>query len=74
MSLEKTVGTAIRELRRKKNLTQQQLGDALGCTREAVTSWEIGKCFPSFYTVAKLGEILGLKVDPILKQANISAH
>lgn len=48
----------IRELRLKRNLRQQDLAKQLNVTREAVTQWENGKCFPRKNTLVKLVEIL----------------
>ncbi len=35
------LGTKIRELRKKKGLTQEQLANALGLSPQAVSKWEI---------------------------------
>jgi putative transcriptional regulator len=39
----------ISDLRKKANLTQEQLADALGLSRQSVNAWEQGKSRPRLY-------------------------
>ena len=40
--MNQTLGSRIAELRRKKNMTQEDLANALGVTPQAVSKWETG--------------------------------
>ena len=40
------IGRFIAEARKKKKLTQTELGEYLGVTDKAVSKWECGKCLP----------------------------
>ena len=40
------IGDNIRQLRKKQNLTQEQLADKVGVNRNVVTMWETGKNTP----------------------------
>ena len=40
------IGKFIAELRKEKNLTQQQLGDRIGVSDKTVSKWETGRGFP----------------------------
>lgn len=40
--MNQTLGSRIAELRRKKNMTQEDLANALGVTPQAVSKWENG--------------------------------
>ena len=39
------IGQLIKQGRREKGLTQQQLADRLGVTNKAVSKWELGDSF-----------------------------
>lgn len=48
----------IRICRRLKGLSQQNLADALGCTRQAISAWEKGLRTPALDTVLRIAEVL----------------
>lgn len=60
------IGQFIAEQRRKKKLTQQQLGDKLYVTDKAVSKWERGLSFPDISILEKLAIELGVDVSEIL--------
>ena len=45
MSKPNMVAVSIKDLRKEKGLTQDQLAEALHVTRQAVSSWENGVSF-----------------------------
>ncbi len=55
-----TIGTKIREFRSTKNLTQQDVADAIGVSKVTVLRWENGSARPSPLAAEKLEE-LGLR-------------
>ncbi len=58
-----TVATRIREARKAAKLSQQQLGDAAGVSREAVSQWESGDTQPTLARVKKVAETLRCSSD-----------
>lgn len=56
----------IRDLRKKKGMTQQELGQILGVTNNAVSYYESGKRQLSGEMLQKLAEIFGVSTDYIL--------
>ena len=64
----KIVGTRIAELRKDKNMTQQQLADELLVSNKAVSKWENGGGLPDIATIPKLAEVLGVKTDYLLNE------
>lgn len=70
----------IRELRKKKNLTGEQLGDMVGITKGYVSELESGKNTPGGKLLAALAQALGVRVYELFldaddgKQAEILAH
>lgn len=60
------VGKKIRYYREKNSMTQSELGQKLGVTKNAVYSWESGKCSIHLDTAKKLCSILNISVDDLL--------
>ena len=59
---QEKIGKFIAELRKEKNLTQEQLGEKLGVTHKAVSKWENGKCLPDPSLYKSLCSILGINL------------
>ena len=57
--------TRLRELRLERDLTQQQLADALGVSRQTIISIETGKYDPSLPLAFKIARLLGKKIEDI---------
>ena len=56
----------IAAVRRAAGLTQEQLGELVGVTRQAVSKWESGQTVPDALTVARLCEALHVSADYVL--------
>lgn len=65
MDLQK-MGKIISEMRKKKALTQNQLGDMLGVSGKAVSKWERGISAPDISILNELSKILEISVSEIL--------
>lgn len=59
-------GERIREARQAKGLTQQDLADALGVQRAAVSQWEKDQTSPTNDKLAKLSEMLSVDVQHLV--------
>lgn len=57
------MGKRIREARKKKGLTQQQLADAIGVAKSTVTGYEKGNSNPSLDLVAKMIAVLSVDAN-----------
>ena len=62
MNQEK-IGKFIADLRKKQNLTQEQLAEKLGVTDKSVSRWENGKCLPDVSLYKDLCNILGITLN-----------
>ena len=51
------------ELRMKNGLTQGQVADAVGVSRQSISKWELGEAAPGAEKMKKLSEFYGLSVD-----------
>ena len=68
MDMQK-IGGFLRDLRKQKGLSQEQLATAVGVTQGAVSQWEKGRSKPSVAVLMKLADALGVTIDSILKGA-----
>ena len=61
-----TVGNQIALLRKQKGLTQNELGERLNVSFQAVSKWERGETLPDTALLVDLAEILDTTVDFLL--------
>ena len=57
-----SLGEKIRQARREKGLTQEQLAQALFVSRQTVSNWENGKTEPDYQTLVRLSQELGMEI------------
>jgi transcriptional regulator with XRE-family HTH domain len=55
------------ELRKKNNITQEQLADYLGVSRQSVSRWESGLAYPETEKIIKISELFSVTIDYLLK-------
>ena len=65
MNQEK-MGKFISELRKEKNLTQEQLAEKMGVTDKSISRWENGKTMPDLSMITILAEELNVEVSELL--------
>ena len=61
-----TIGKQISLLRKSKGLTQNELGERLGISFQAVSKWERGENLPDITLLPSLAKILETSIDNIL--------
>lgn len=61
-----TTGQKIYECRKRANLTQEGLADALGVTRQAVSRWESDLSFPETEKMIELCRLFSISADELL--------
>lgn len=59
------IGKKIKELRKKKDMTQEKLADYLGVSYQAVSKWENGAACPDLSLIVPLSKLLGTSVDEL---------
>ena len=57
--------THIRELRKARKLSQEELADAVGTTRQTITSIEVGKYTASLPLAYKIARFFGLTIEEV---------
>ena len=63
----KTFSEKLLEVRRREGLSQEQLADRLGVTRQSVSKWESGAAVPELGKLIALSEMFGVSVDYLVK-------
>ena len=62
------IGTKIKHARIAAQLTQEQVADALGVSRQTMSNWENGKTYPDIISVIKMSDLYGISLDHLLKE------
>lgn len=60
------IGEVIREYRKSKNMTQEEMANYLGVTAPAVNKWEKGVSYPDIMLLSPLARLLGTDVNTLL--------
>ena len=63
----KKIGQFIAEARKKKKMTQTDLGSQLNVTDKAVSKWECGKCLPDSALFEDISTVLEVSMNELLK-------
>ncbi len=62
-----TLGNRLYEMRRAKKMSQEQVAEALGVTRQTVSKWETDQTTPDFDKIIPLCELYNITTDELLK-------
>ncbi len=60
------LGNRLAELRKQHGLSQEELADQLGVSRQAVSKWERGEASPDTDNLIELSRIYGISLDELL--------
>ena len=61
------LSNTIRELRARREMTQQELADAIGVTRQTVIAIEQDKYSPSLETAFKIAMVFGVPLEQVFQ-------
>lgn len=64
--MEQSFSERLKRYRKERNLTQQQLADALGVSNKSVSRWESGGGYPDVPLLVPLARALGVTADDLL--------
>lgn len=59
------IGEKIRELRKAKGLSQNQLAEEIESVQALVSAWEIGKCDPHIFSCIMLADFFNISLDEL---------
>lgn len=71
---QQKIGKFIAELRKEKNLTQEQLANQLNITKNAVSKWERGISLMDLSLLKPLSEILDISITELLNGERLSEN
>ena len=60
------LGKKIAELRKKNNLSQEELADKVGVARQTISKWEIGDTTPDINQVKIISKIFNISIDELV--------
>lgn len=62
------IGSKIRNARIAAQLTQEQVAETLGVSRQTMSNWENGKTYPDIVSVIKMSDLYVISLDQLLKE------
>ena len=65
--MEYDIGSKIKAARIEKKLTQEQIAELLGVSRQTISNWENQKSYPDIISVIKMSECCDVSLDYLLK-------
>lgn len=68
------IGHTIRQVRKKKKITQQDLAERLGVSRQAICMWEKGKRELKLKTLTRIARIFGMPLRQIVREDAIDSE
>ena len=63
---QQKIGSFLKELRKEKNLTQEQLAENLGTSRRTVSRWETGSNMPDLDILIDIADFYGVELRELL--------
>ena len=69
-----SIGKTIRELRKSRGLTQEELAEKIGVTAQAISKWENESGMPDLSQIVPLAHVFGVSADTILGTGDIKKN
>ena len=65
------IGEKIAELRRQNNMSQEELAERLGISRQSVSKWESGQSLPDIEKLPVLSDLFHVSIDYLVKEDTV---
>ena len=62
-----TIGKKIQKLRKENGLSQEQLAEKFGLSRQSISKWESEQSVPDISNIVQLSELFGVSTDYLVK-------
>lgn len=62
------IGAKLKKSRLQAGMTQEQVAEALGVSRQTISNWENEKTYPDIISVIKLSDLYAVSLDHLLKE------
>lgn len=70
----KTIGEKINELRKQRNMTQDELAEKMGVSSQAVSKWEKDLSIPDLPVLMELSDFFHISLDDLVKEKEDSVQ
>ena len=64
--VENMIGDNIKKYRRENNISQEELAEKIGVTRQSISLWENNQTQPSIYNIVVIAKVFNLSTDDLL--------
>ena len=62
-----SIGTKIAELRKQKGVTQEEMGNVIGTSAQAISKWECGKNYPDIELLPTIADYFTVTIDSLFR-------
>lgn len=62
-----SIGTKIATLRKQKDITQEEMANAIGISAQAISKWERGKNYPDIELLPIIADFFSTTIDNLLR-------
>lgn len=64
-------GENLKNIRKQRSITQEELAEALGVSRQAISKWESGNGYPETEKLIIISKTLNISIDYLLNDASV---
>lgn len=68
--MQETIGNCVQSLRKKRSITQEELADAVGVTRQTIIAIEKGNYVPSVLLAMKIAKFFSQPMEKVFRIEN----
>ena len=72
--MQHSIGKTIKDLRKSRGLTQEELAERIGVTAQAISKWENESGMPDLSQIVPLAHIFGVSTDTLLGTGDIKKN
>ena len=72
-TMELMIGDKLKNLRRNRDLTQEEVATHIGISYQAISKWERGDGYPDITMLPTLANYFGVSVDELIGMDEISS-
>ncbi len=62
------IGNRLKNARKKIGMTQEQVAEKIGVSRQTISNWENNKSYPDIVSVISLSDLYSVSLDELLKE------
>jgi len=64
---QKNFGEKLRKYRKKLGMTQEEAGEKIGVSAQAISKWEMGDCLPDCFNLKAISDVYKVSTDALLE-------